>query len=78
LFLNFIHHYCHKWDEETVNAVEPAAKALGNKRAGSGRNGFSDPAQEALLAGNRANLGRLLIRNRDFRPEAYERQVRMG
>jgi multimeric flavodoxin WrbA len=63
---------------ETVDATEPAAKALGKKLAGAVMNGFSDPAQEAILAGNRAYFQTIVKENRDFRPEAYERWVRMG
>jgi multimeric flavodoxin WrbA len=63
---------------EPVDAVEPAAKALGNKLAGAVRNGFSDPAQEGILADNRLYFRAIVEENRDFRPEEYERWVRMG
>jgi multimeric flavodoxin WrbA len=63
---------------ETVDAMEPAAKALGKKLAGAVMNGFSDPAQEAILADNRSDFCSIVEENRDFRPEEYERWVRMG
>ena len=63
---------------ETVDATEPAAKALGKKLAGAVMNGYSDPAQEAILADNRSYFRAIVEENRDFRPEEYERWVRMG
>jgi hypothetical protein len=63
---------------ETVDAMEPAAKALGKKMAGAVIHGFSDPAQEAILADNRACFQSIVTENRDIRPEGYERWVRMG
>ena len=57
---------------ETVDAVEPAAKVLGNKLAGAVRNGFSDPAQEVILADNRTYFRTIVQENRDFRLEEYE------
>ena len=63
---------------ETVDATEPAAKALGKKLAGAVMNGYSDPAQEAILTDNRSYFRAIVEENRDFRPEEYERWVRMG
>jgi hypothetical protein len=63
---------------ETVDATEPAAKALGKKLAGAVMNGYSDPAQEAILTDNRSYFRAIVEENRDFRPEEYKRWVRMG
>ena len=63
---------------ETVEASEPAARALGKKLADAVRDGYSDPAQEALLEENRAYFRTIVEENRDFRTEEYERWVRMG
>jgi len=63
---------------ETVDAAEPAARALGKKLAGAIANGFSDPKQEEEIAGNREFFKDLVIENRDFRTEEYERWVRLG
>ena len=63
---------------ETVDATEPAVKALGKKLAGAVMSGFSDPAQEAILADNRSYFQAVVEENRDFRQEEYERWVRMG
>ena len=61
-----------------VDAAEAAARALGKKLADAIRNGFSDPEQEAEIAGNREFFRDIVIENRDFRTEEYERWVRMG
>ncbi|MFY9800887.1 MAG: flavodoxin family protein [Methanoregula sp.] len=63
---------------ETVDAQEATARALGRKLAGAISNGYSDPAQEAILADNRAYFRTLVEENRDFRTEEYNRWVRMG
>jgi multimeric flavodoxin WrbA len=63
---------------ETVDAAKPAAKALGKKLAGAVMNGYSDPGQDAILADNRSYFRAIVEENRDFRPEEYERWVRMG
>ena len=63
---------------ETVDAAEPAAKALGKKLAGAVINGFSDQAQETIISDNRSCFGKIVVENRDFRPAEYERWVRMG
>jgi len=63
---------------ETVDAQEEAARALGRKLAGAISEGYSDPAQEAILADNRAYFRTLVEENRDFRTEEYNRWVRMG
>lgn len=63
---------------ETVDAAEPAARALGKKLAGATRDGYSDPVQEAVIADNRAYFKTIVEEYRDFREEDYERWVRMG
>jgi multimeric flavodoxin WrbA len=63
---------------ETVDANGEAARALGRKLADAIVNGFSDSAQEAILADNRSYFRAIVEENRDFRPEEYERWVRKG
>jgi multimeric flavodoxin WrbA len=63
---------------ETVDAAEGEARLLGKKLVGAIGNGFSDPEQEAEIAGNRDFFKEIVIGNRDFRTEEYERWVRMG
>jgi len=65
-------------DPGAVDAAEPAARSLGKKLADAVRNGYSDPAQEAEIAGNRAYFKTIVEENRDFRTDEYERWVRMG
>jgi multimeric flavodoxin WrbA len=62
----------------TVDAVEPAAKALGKKLVDAVTSRFSDPAQEAVITDNRSFFRAIVEENRDFRPEEYDRWVRMG
>jgi multimeric flavodoxin WrbA len=61
-----------------VDAGEPAARALGKKLADACRDGYADPAQEAILADNRAYFKSIVLENRDLRTEEYERWVKMG
>jgi multimeric flavodoxin WrbA len=63
---------------ETVDSAETTARALGRKLTDAIANGFSDPDQEAEITGNREFFKDLVIENRDFRPEDYERWVRLG
>lgn len=63
---------------ESVDAAEPAARALGKKLVDAVREGYSDPVQEAVLADNRAYFRSLVLENRDLRTGEYERWVRMG
>jgi multimeric flavodoxin WrbA len=63
---------------EAVAEAGPAARELGRKLTGAVINGFSDPAQEAILADNRAYFRGIVTENRDFRPDEYDRWVRMG
>ena len=62
----------------TVDVGEISARALGKKIVEAVRNGFSDPKQEEEIAGNREFFKVLVIENRDFRTDEYERWVRMG
>ena len=63
---------------ETVDAAEISARALGGKLAGAIRDGFSSPEQEEEIAGNREFFREIVMENRDFRTEEYERWVRKG
>ena len=65
-------------DSEAVDAREADARVLGKKLAGAITNGFADPKQEAEITGNRDFFKDLVIENRDFRPEEYERWVNQG
>jgi len=64
--------------QEAVEAAEPDARALGKKLADAIANGFSAPEQEAEIADNRDFFKELVLENRDFRTEDYERWVRLG
>jgi len=63
---------------ETIDAAEASARALGKKLVEAIRNGFSDPKQEEEITGNRDFFKELVIENKDFRTDEYERWVRMG
>lgn len=63
---------------ETVDSAESAAIVLGRKLADSISKGFSDPSQEVIIADNRRYFRTLVEENKDFRPEEYERWVKMG
>ena len=63
---------------EAVGENEETARALGRKLADAIANGCSDPAQEAILADNRAYFRAIVEENRDLRPAEYERWVKMG
>jgi multimeric flavodoxin WrbA len=63
---------------ETVDGAEATARALGKKLVEAIKNGFSDPKQEEEIAGNREFFRDIVIGNRDFRTEDYERWVRLG
>lgn len=65
-------------EAEAVDAREADARALGKKLAGAIANGFSDPVQDAEISGNREFFRDLVIGNRDFRPEDYNRWVSLG
>jgi multimeric flavodoxin WrbA len=62
----------------SVDAAEVPARSLGKKLAEAIRSGFSDPKQEEEIAGNREFFRDLVIENKDFRTEDYERWVKLG
>jgi len=63
---------------ETVNGAAASARALGKRLVEAINNDFSDPKQEEEIAGNREFFRDIVIGNRDFRTEDYERWVRLG
>jgi multimeric flavodoxin WrbA len=65
-------------DSEVVDARKADSQALGRKLAGALRDGFSDPAQEDEIAGNREFFREIVVENQDFRPVDYERWVKAG
>lgn len=65
-------------DAGAVDARESEARALGRQLADAIAGGFSDPEQEEEIAGNREFFKDLVIENREFRTEEYERWLRMG
>jgi multimeric flavodoxin WrbA len=65
-------------DAGAVDTLEAGARALGRKLADAIRDGFSDPAQEEKITGNRDFFRDFVIENRDFRTDQYERWVKFG
>ena len=65
-------------DPAALDAAEPEARALGKKLADAVRDGYSDPAQESEIAGNREYFRTIVEENRDLRPEEYNRWVKLG
>jgi multimeric flavodoxin WrbA len=65
-------------NKEAVDAKEAEARTLGRKLTDAIANGFSDPAQEEEITGNREFFKNMVIENRDLRTDEYERWVRMG
>ncbi len=65
-------------DVGAVDARDSEARALGRQLADAIAGGFSDPEQEEEIAGNREFFKDLVIENREFRTEEYERWLRMG
>jgi multimeric flavodoxin WrbA len=63
---------------EVLNAREAEARALGKKLVSAIRDGFSDPEQEKEITGNREFFKDIVIENRDFRADEYERWVKLG
>ncbi len=63
---------------ESVETSRPAALALGKKLVDAVWHGYSDPAQEAIFADNRASFRSIVEENRDLRTDEYDRWVRMG
>ncbi|MEI8330694.1 MAG: flavodoxin family protein [Methanomicrobiales archaeon] len=65
-------------NSEALDAAEPAARELGRTLAGAIWQGFTDPKQEEEIAGNREFFRELVLENRDFRTDEYERWVNLG
>ena len=65
-------------NQEPIDAAEASARALGKKLAGAIRDGFSDPEQEEEITGNREFFRTIVVENRDFRTDEYDRWVQMG
>jgi len=65
-------------DAGAIDSREADARALGKRLVSAIRDGFSDKKQEAEIVDNREFFKDLVLENRDFRPEEYERWVRMG
>jgi multimeric flavodoxin WrbA len=63
---------------DAVDGGEMSARALGRKLVEAVKDGFTDPKQEEEIAGNREFFKDIVIENRDFRTEEYERWVQMG
>jgi len=63
---------------EVLNTREAEARALGKKLVRAIRDGFSDPEQEKEITGNREFFKDIVIGNRDFRADEYERWVKLG
>nr|WP_319377449.1 flavodoxin family protein [uncultured Methanoregula sp.] len=65
-------------DAGAIDSREADARALGKRLVSAIRDGFSDKKQEAEIADNREFFKDLVLENRDFRPEDYERWVELG
>ena len=65
-------------DAGPVDAAEASARALGKKLVDAIRDGLSDPGQEEEIAGNREFFKDIVVENRDFRTDEYERWVKLG
>ncbi len=65
-------------DAEMVDEREKEARALGIQLTEAIAKGFSDPVQEAEIAGNRDFFREIVIDNRDFRTDEYNRWVKRG
>jgi multimeric flavodoxin WrbA len=65
-------------DAGAIDSREADARALGKRLVSAIRDGFSDKKQEAEIADNRKFFKDLVLENRDFRPEEYERWVELG
>ena len=63
---------------ESLDGMTAPARALGKKLTEAIMNGFSDPVQEEEIAGNRDFFRAIVVENRNFRTEEYERWVRQG
>lgn len=65
-------------EAEAVDRAQEDARALGKKLVGAIRDGFSDPKQEEEITGNREFFKDIVVGNRDFRTDEYERWVKLG
>ncbi len=65
-------------DAGAVDSRHEDAREFGRKLAGAIANGYSDPVQDAEIAENREFFKDLVIENRNFRPDDYERWARLG
>jgi hypothetical protein len=65
-------------EAETVDRAQEDARVLGKKLVGAIRHGFSDPNQEEEITGNREFFKDIVVGNRDFRTDEYERWVKLG
>jgi multimeric flavodoxin WrbA len=63
---------------EVVDDAAPSARSLGKRLAEAIRDGYSDPRQEEEIVANREFFRDIVAENRDFRPEEYQRWVRLG
>jgi multimeric flavodoxin WrbA len=63
---------------KSLNGMKASARALGKNLTEVIVNGFSDPVQEAEIAGNRDFFRDMVIENRDFRTGEYEQWVQKG
>jgi multimeric flavodoxin WrbA len=68
----------HGGKPEPVDSHETGATALGHKLAQAILKGYSDPQQEAIITDNRRYFRTLVEENKDFRPDEYERWVKMN
>ncbi|MEN6611071.1 MAG: flavodoxin family protein [Methanoregulaceae archaeon] len=71
-------HIATQGNAEALDAIAPAAKALGKTLVQAVSDGYSDPVQEAIILDNRSYFRTMIEENRDFRPDEYERWVRLG
>ena len=65
-------------NSEALDGAEPAARELGRTLAGAIRQGFTDTKQEVEIAGNREFFKEIVLEDRDFRTDEYERGVKLG
>jgi multimeric flavodoxin WrbA len=68
----------HGGKPEPVDSHEAGATALGHKLANAILKGYSDPPQESIITDNRRYFRTLVEENKDFRPDEYERWVKMN
>jgi multimeric flavodoxin WrbA len=68
----------HGGKTELVDTHEAEATALGRKLAYAISKGYVDPPQEKIIADNRRYFRNIVEENKDFRPDEYERWVKMN